>query len=74
MSKGRETVYVKCPYYRREDRKERQILCEGLLDGTDLYQRFPSLDAMLQHKNCYCKIDYRKCPIAQALDRKYDYE
>lgn len=73
MANGREAVYVKCPYYRREDRKGHQIRCEGILEGTEQYQRFNSLDAMLRHKNGYCKRAYRECPVAAALDRKYEY-
>lgn len=37
MSNGKESIFVRCPYYRREDRKLLQLRCEGLLDGTDLY-------------------------------------
>lgn len=75
MSTGKVAVYVKCPYYRREVRKERKIMCEGLTDGTDLYQRFPSLEAMQAHKKAFCnRQSYGSCPIAKALNGKYGYE
>ena len=74
MSAGVAYDYVRCPYYLREDRKLRQIKCEGVSRDTDLYQRFRSADALERHKNAYCKGDYRKCPLAGTLDRKYGFE
>ncbi len=73
MSNGKESIFVRCPYYRREDRKLLQLRCEGLLDGTDLYQRFGSGKDMRHHKEVYCMGLYRRCPLAEALDRKYEY-
>ncbi len=73
MSKGKECIYVRCPYYRREDRKNLQMKCEGIVEGTDLYQRFGNLNGLLGHRERFCKADYRRCPVAAALDRKYDY-
>lgn len=74
MSEGKECIYVRCPYYRREDRKRIQIKCEGLVDGTHLYQRFGSVKSLLQHKERYCKSYFNRCPLAAALDRKYDFK
>lgn len=73
MSKGKECIYVRCPYYRREDRKTIQLKCEGIVEGTDLYQRFENVAGLLGHKERYCKTAYRECPLAAALDRKYEY-
>lgn len=73
MSKGRESIYVRCPYYCREDRKLMQLRCEGIIEGTELYQRFGSGAEMRSHKDQYCQGAYRSCPLAAALDRKYDY-
>lgn len=73
MSRGKESIYVRCPYFRREDRPRIQIKCEALVEDTDLYQRFPSLEALCCHKDRYCKADYRSCPLAAALDHKYDF-
>ncbi len=73
MANGKICIYVRCPYYRREDRKLVQLKCEGIVEGTDLYQRFENGDALLKHKDRFCKADYRRCPLAAALDRKYDY-
>lgn len=73
MAKGMESIYVRCPYYRCEERKNLQLKCEGLLDGTDLYQRFEDREKMGRHRKAYCMKDYRHCPLAEALDRKYEY-
>ncbi len=74
MSSGVAYDYVRCPYYLREDRKLRQIKCEGVMPETDLYQRFKRVEALERHKDCFCKGDYRKCPLARTLDRKYGFE
>lgn len=73
LSIGKEYVYVRCPYYIREDRKRMQIKCEGLIDETNMYVRFGNLSCLCRHKDRFCKRDYRECPIAAALDRKYDF-
>ncbi len=73
MSNGKECIYVRCPYYRREDRKLMQLKCEGMVEGTDLYQRFENLNSLLSHKERYCKSNFSRCPLAEALDRKYDF-
>ncbi len=73
MSAGKEYVYVRCPYYIREDRRRVQIRCEGLVEGTNLYNRFPNLASLCGHKDRFCKRDYGKCPIADALNRKYGF-
>lgn len=68
-------IYVKCPYYRREERKQqKKIVCEGVLDGSSIHQMFSSVSDLKRTKDCFCKGDYNKCPIAEALNRKYDYE
>lgn len=62
MSNGKECIYVRCPYYRREDRKLMQLKCEGMVEGTDLYQRFENLNSLLSHKERYCKSNFSRCP------------
>lgn len=73
MAKGYVSVYIRCPYYRREDRKERKIKCEGVVDRTELEQRFFNSQALLEHREAFCMGAYGKCPVAMALDRKYGY-
>lgn len=66
-------MYIRCPYYRREDRKDRKIKCEGVVDSTEMEQRFRSNQALMDHREKYCMENYRACPLAMALDRKYEY-
>lgn len=73
MSIGKEYVYVRCPYYVREDRKGMQIRCEGLIEGTMLYNRFQNLSCLCRYRDRFCKREYGKCPIAAALNRKYEF-
>lgn len=74
MAKSMVSVYIQCPYYKREERNRQiKIVCEGILDGTSLHQIFLSVEALKKHRDCFCKGDYSKCPIAAALNRKYDY-
>lgn len=73
MTMGKESIFIRCPYYRREDRRILQLKCEGLLEDTELYHRFPGRSEMRQHRERYCMKDYRRCPLSQALDRKYEY-
>lgn len=69
------SVYVKCPYYKREERKpQKKIVCEGVLERTSLHQMFETVPDLKNHKDSFCKGDYNKCPIAEALNRKYEYE
>lgn len=75
MAKGIVSTYVKCPYYRREERKqEKKIVCEGCVDNTSIHQIFVSVLELKQHKDRYCMCDYNKCPIAQMLNQKYGYD
>lgn len=75
MAKSMVSVYVRCPYYRREERKrQKKIVCEGVVEGTSLHQTFSSVAALKKHRDQFCKGNYRECPIAAALNRKYNYE
>ena len=68
-------ILVKCPYYRREERNpQKKIVCEGIVTGTSLHQIFPTVEELKKHKKCCCMGDYNSCPVAQMLNRKYDYE
>lgn len=74
MAKSKVSVYVKCPYYKRE--QGQKIFCEGISDETSIHLAFDAnaKPGMKQYEKCYCKGDYNKCPIAQMLNRMYDYE
>ena len=75
VAKGMVSIYIKCPYYKREERKgQTKIVCEGILEGTSLHQTFGNLADLKKHKNAFCMGRYNRCPVAEALNRKYDYE
>lgn len=61
---------VKCPYY-KADENPNKISCEGVIPGG------ASLTHYFTHRADYlaqlrrCCADYWKCPLCEALDRKY---
>lgn len=75
MTKGTVSVYIRCPYYRREVRAQNpRLICEGVLPGTALHQVFRDVQALKRHRAAFCMGGYDRCPVAQALNRKYGYE
>lgn len=76
VSGTKVSVYVECPYYRRESRKgEIWIGCEGLLDSTSLIRNnFATKAERTKYRQRFCNGDYTKCLIAKALDEKYEAE
>ena len=74
MGKSMESVYIRCPYYHREERtRQIKIVCEGVVEGTSCHQMFASGEALRQHRKSFCMGCYDRCPLAQALNRKYGY-
>lgn len=67
-------AYVGCPYYKRDGKDKREIICEGVQDGATSHQAFGNILDLEEYKWQFCKGDYNKCLIAQMLNRKYDYE
>lgn len=74
MAKSMVSVYIRCPYYRREERKQQaKLVCEGVVERTSLHQMFGSVEGLKRHRQCFCMGEYDRCPVAQALNRKYGY-
>lgn len=69
MSKSMVSVYVRCPFYHREEKQK--IFCEGVGEGTFLHLAFGSSTDKKQYEKCYCKGKYRQCPIADMQERRY---
>jgi hypothetical protein len=63
-----------CPYYQRESGKS--LTCEGLIDGTVCTMRFDSAEARLEWQAMSCEMhNYQRCcPLAAALEKKYEEE
>ena len=75
MSKGMVSIYVRCPYYKREERKRTpKIVCESAVDSTVLHMIFESAADLKQFESICCKGEWKQCPIAQMNNRKWDYE
>lgn len=70
--KSKVSVYTKCPYYRREE--PQKIFCEGVEPGTSIHLAFGSAGQKKDYEKLYCKACWPKCLIAQAQNRKWNYE
>lgn len=65
-----DNVNVTCPFFKYESNKE--IVCEGVVDGSDNRIRFTGIKNKKSFEEIHCCSDYKNCPIAQALYKKYD--
>lgn len=73
--KSTVSVYIRCPYYVREERGQAiKVVCEGIVDATSLHTYFDRVKALKEHRAKYCMGRYNRCPIAEALNRKYCYD
>lgn len=63
--------YAVCPYYKSDERQ--LIYCEGVENGTAIHLAFSTLPDLREYKRKYCRSCWRKCRIAEMLNRKYDY-
>lgn len=70
--KSKVSIYVKCPYYRREEKQK--IFCEGVQEGTSIHLAFDSPANLKRYMECYCKKEFNQCILAQMQNRKWDYE
>lgn len=70
--KGWNWAYVKCPYYLRDDPKEKTVDCTGICDGakkiSTTFRRQEDFDIQM---DVFCKERYRNCEIYQMLDKIY---
>lgn len=65
------SALVVCPYYLREN--ERQVVCEGLLEGMEMSLRFASrIDKIAHQRRVCCSWGYKTaCPYAAMLEARY---
>lgn len=70
--KQRSDVLVKCPYYKEEEKQK--IFCEGVQEGSAIHLAFDTPQNLRDYKNHFCKGCYNKCLIADAMNRKWDYD
>lgn len=70
--KSKVSVYVKCPYYHREEKQK--IFCEGIQEGTSIHLAFDTGENLKEYERRFCKRCWGDCILAQMQNRKYGYE
>ena len=65
-------TYVICPYYK--DESQQVLYCESPVDDSKLHLAFATKSTMRTHRKNMCEGNYKNCPIAQMLNRKWDYD
>lgn len=61
---------VKCPFIDMLFRGK-SIKCEGLGESGYIILGYKNETEWMNHVNRYCNREYKKCPVAQALYKKY---
>lgn len=61
------TARIRCPFFVGHD--ERRIVCEGLLPGSRVINKFKRESSKNRTENNLCAGDYVRCPLYQALMR-----
>lgn len=69
--KHRQSIYVKCPYYRFEEKTE--IVCESLLENVKFSLCFKTPRELKKYQHEFCMRQSSKCGLMQALDEKLEY-
>ena len=70
MASRKVAVYVKCPYYRKEDGVK--LCCEGIVEGTHINQIFPTKQARANFERRHCKSAWEKCPVAMLVSQRLE--
>ena len=65
-SKYYDNPSVKCPFYKRESKQE--ICCSGLSEGSVIHIAFSNGGNKKSHRQTFCRLNYKRCPIARALE------
>ena len=64
---------VKCPFYRRSDKKKHRIICEGIGESTRLNLVFLGKEAeRVAHLDHFCSEDFERCPLYHCANSKYE--
>lgn len=70
MSNSFDDVEAKCPYFRYS--LKRQIVCEGIIDGSTTKLDFDKIEKRNQHRRIFCDSKYQYCEIHRMLEGKYE--
>lgn len=60
---------TKCPYYRKD--VQNKIVCEGIDEDGTIHINFSTTRKRAAYQKIKCCANYKACPIAQILDRKW---
>ena len=64
-------VYVKCPFYRRDD-GSRCLTCEGVVEDSTLKWMFRHKEDLNQQMDIFCCDYYKNCEVYRMLmEAKY---
>ena len=68
----KEDGYAKCPYYQRHG--GRVIVCESPMEyeGVDTVLYTSPTGDRTKYMTKYCRGEWRNCPIARDIERKYN--
>ena len=72
MSSGSyRQVYVKCPFYKKDDGK-RSITCEGLVDRSSILLQYILKKDFEMQMDVFCCQHFEKCEVYRVLMEKYE--
>lgn len=63
-----QSINVKCPYYITHDKKS--IKCEAEF-GNFVKHSFANSAEQIEHLHCFCYNNYKNCPLAKNIEKKY---
>ena len=73
MKKNRtDNPYVICPYFKCEEKHT--IFCEGVEENSAIHLAFSTPQLRKDYQARFCKNCWKRCLVADGLNRKYDYE
>lgn len=65
-----EDKLVKCPFYKAD--LVNGVCCEGVVEGATTHVILRNGDRKKAHKQRLCRNRWQECPLAKALNGKYN--
>lgn len=65
ISTTADTGNICCPFFIAHGKKE--IVCEGLIDGTKTWIRFHDAEDKSWHQATYCEGRYKSCEVCLSI-------
>ena len=65
ISTTRDTGNILCPYFIAHGKRD--ILCEGIIDGSRICLRFSKGEAKSWHQHTYCEGRFQMCEIYRCI-------